>query len=150
MSSLLELREEMVSVLDGVLNTTGEFPVQIAPRRLMSPTPPVVDMWPGSQGEQRDPAAAGFGDVNGALLFTVRARVAAADNEAEQELLYAFCDEDDPRCVAAVLMDDQTLNGLASSVKVLGPSEPTIYQDIAGQTPLLGVQWRVEILNAES
>jgi len=107
-------------------------------------------MWPGSQGEQRDPAAAGFGDVNGALLFTVRARVAAADNEAEQELLYAFCDEDNPRCVAAALMEDQTLGGLAASVEVLGPSEPTIYQDIAGQTPLLGVQWRVEILNAES
>ncbi len=146
MSGLLELREEMVVVLEDVVGGVG-FAVQVSPRRLMSPTPPVIDMWPGNAGEQRDPAAAGFGDVNGALLFTVRARVAAADNEAEQELLYAFCDEESSSCVAAALMADQTLNGFASSVEVLGPNEPTIYQDVAGQTPLLGVQWRVEILN---
>ncbi len=147
MSSLLEIREAMVDTLDTVLNGNGGFPVQVLPQRWYAPTPPAIDMWPGNAGEQRDPAAAGFGDVNGALLFTVRARVAAVDNDAQQELLYTFCDEDDPHCVAAVLMDDQTLNGLASSVEVLGPNEPTIYQDIAGQTPLLGVQWRVEILN---
>jgi hypothetical protein len=146
-STLLELREEIVTVLEAALNVDGEFPVQVAARRLMSPTPPVVDMWPGNAGEIRDPVASGFGDLNGSILITVRARVAAADNEAEQELLYAFCDDEDLRCVAAALMSDQTLNGLASSIEVLGPSEPTIYQDIAGQTPLLGVQWRVEILN---
>ncbi len=147
MSGLLELREGIVAVLEDAIVAELGFAVQFSPRRLMSPTPPVIDMWPGNAGEQRDGAAAGFQDVNGALLFTVRARVAAADNEAEQELLYALCDEEDPACVAVALMADQTLNGLASSVEVLGPSEPTIYQDVAGQTPLLGVQWRVEILN---
>ncbi len=145
----LLVREGMADVLEQAFGGNG-FPVQVIPRRWYDPTPPAIDMWPGNAGEQRDPAAAGFGDINGALLFTVRARVAAVDNEAQQELLYSFCDDADPLCLAAALMDDQTLGGLASSVEVLGPSEPAIYQDIPAQAPLLGVQWRVEVLAVAS
>lgn len=148
-AALLDILDELRDVLDLSVNTTG-WPVQVSARRIFSPTPPAIDMWPGNAGEQRDVATVGFGDTAGTLLVTVRARVAAADHESQQDLLYGFCDTEDPRCVVEALMEDQTLGGLASSVNVLGPSEPTIYQDVAGQTPLLGVQWRVEILEAHS
>lgn len=148
-AGLLDILDELAATLDIAVNTTG-WPVQVSARRRFSPTPPALDMWPGNAGEQRDTATTGFQETAGTLLVTVRARVAAADHEAQQDLLYAFCDPADPCCVVDALMDDQTLGGLAASVEVLGPSEPTIYQDVAGQTPLLGVQWRVEILEAMS
>jgi hypothetical protein len=148
-STSLQLREQMAAILTTEM-LFAAFPVQVLPRRMGNPTPPSIDMWPGNGGEMRDYASAGFQTVGGALLFTVRARVAAADSEAQQELLYSFCDDDDPLCVAAALMDDQTLGGYAASVDVRGPSEPTIYQDVIGDPPLLGAQWRVLVEDAET
>jgi len=149
LSTSLELREAMAATLDTAM-LFASFPVQVLPRRMGNPTPPCIDMWPGNAGEMRDYTAAGMGDIAGAFLFTVRARVAAADSESQQELLYSFCDDEDPLCVAGVLMEDQTLGGYAASVDVTGPTEPTIYQDVIGDPPLLGAQWRVEVLNATS
>lgn len=148
-ASILDILDELAATLDAGLNG-GAGGVQIIARRSFTPSTPSIDMWPGNAGEQRDPDTAAFGDTAGALLATVRARVAASDHRAQQELLYQFCDDEGGMSVAAILMEDQTLSGLAGSVNVLGPSEPSIYQDVAGQVPLLGVQWRVEIIEADS
>src|SRR4029077_14865917 len=105
----LEVTSAIVTVLEGVLLAGVPYVLQVLKVRFGNPTPPCIDMWPGNAGTMHDDVSAGFGAVGGTHLFTVRARVAASDNEAQQELLYSFCDDLDPLSVAAALMDDQTL-----------------------------------------
>ena len=93
-----------------------ETEVQVTGRMNPNPTPPSIDIYPGDPF--RDTPTAGFQDVGGELLFTVRARVTTIDNIAGQDLLLRLMDDEDDISVAGTLMEDQTLNGLASSVFV--------------------------------
>lgn len=132
----------MASTLETALGDTVE---QVVGRLNPNPTPPSIDIYPGDPFRESEQAA--FGDVNGALIFTVRARVAAPDNPAAQDVLLNMMDDESDECVAFALMDDQTLNGLASSVKVDGPSGYVSFVDSGGEGALLGCTWRVTVLN---
>lgn len=145
---LADLFDEMAAKIDAVL--VSEFPeAQVHGRRQFSPTPPSIDIYPGDPFRDSTDGTAGFQDVNGALIATVRARVNTADNFAGQELLLRLMDEEDDISVAAALMDDQTLNGLASSVSVDGNSGYLQYID-SGAQPFLGCEWRVRVLRVYS
>lgn len=145
-ASLVDLLDEMADTLRAAVSDVG-FPVQVEPRYIISPTPPSLDIFPGDPA--REDASAGFGDVAGQLVFTVRARV-SGDQDAEQDLLLAFMDEEDDLSVAGALMADQTLNGFASSVYAQGPTGYRQYVDSGDAGSYLGCEWRVTVLRTFS
>ncbi len=150
-ASLADLLDEMQAKLLAVVGpAVTETEVQVVGRRNFNPTPPAIDIYPGDPFRE-SPGIAGFGETGGELIFTVRARVTTVDNIAGQELLLRFMDDEDPISVASTLMDDQTLNGLASSVYVEGNSGYLQY--VEGGTEggaLLGCEWRVRVLRVLS
>jgi hypothetical protein len=121
--------------------------IQVVGRQNLNPDGFAIDVYPADPF--RTPDAAGFGDITGAVNWVVRARI-AGDRDAEQDLLLLLMDEESDFAIATALMDDQTLNGLASSVEVDGPSGYTLYADGPGDSFRLGVEWRVTVLRAYS
>lgn len=145
MSGLIAIMDELAATLEAVIGTSvlGEDGAQIVPRLNLNPTGLSIDIYPGDPFT--DDTGAGFGDATGRLIFTVRARVNLADIDGGQEALLDLMDDESERSVAVTLLDDQTLNGRASSVYVEGPSGYQVYGDNPGS--MLGAQWRVTILN---
>jgi len=140
-SGLLAIMDELAATLEADIDSVE----QVTPRMNFKPTPPSIDIYPGDPFRTDEGAA--FQDVNGMLVFTVRARIATPDNEAAQDVLLGLMDDESDQCVAAVLQYDQTLNGLASSVEVEGPSGYQLFIDSGGEGALLGVTWQVNVLN---
>lgn len=122
--------------------------VQVEPRLVLNPTPPCIDIYPGTLARDRESAA--FDDIDGAYLFTVRARVSTADNEAGQDLLLRFMDDTDDLCVALALLDDPTLNGYAASLDVRDPTGYQLFESGGGDGALLGFQFTAMVLPGES
>lgn len=144
-AALSEIADELAAVIDAASIPNLE---QVRGRRVFSPTPPSIDIYPADPF--RRPDEAGFGDLNGAYLWTVRARVNPTDDEAWQDILLDLMDDDSANCVAAILEADQTLNGLAGEVVVDGPTGHRIYVEPSGEAALVGVEWTVAVLRAES
>ena len=150
MATLGDLMDEMADVLLAVVGpATAETEVQVTGRLNPNPTPPSIDIYPGDPF--RDVTTAGFQQTGGELLFTVRARVTTIDNTAGQNLLLRLMDDEDEISVAGTLMEDQTLNGLASSVYVESNTGYTRYLDGGAEgSGLLGCEWRVRVLRVTS
>lgn len=131
------------------LYTDSGISVQVEPRMLINPTEPSIDIYPADPFGVQD--TQGFGGQDPLLNFVVRARISTADQDAGQDMLLSFMDPEDPLSVAVALDDDQTLNGLAGSVYVTGPSGYTLFLDASGNGQgLLGCTWLVSVLNAKS
>lgn len=146
-ATLREIMDAMGNKLDGAYSSLDP-PVQVVARLNPNPTGLSIDIYPGdpfSQDETR-----GFGEDAGELIFTVRARTNTGDFDASQDLLLAMMDEEDDLCIAHALLDDDTLNGTASSVEVEPPSGFVRFQDLTGVHAYLGVQWRVTVVRARS
>src|SRR5690348_9063100 len=126
-ATLLEVAEAIRDKLDTVL-AASPFTVQVDPYRNLNPTPPSIDIYPADPFTEQ--AAASFKD-HGEVIFTVRARIGTADNDAGQDFLLRLMDEHDVLSVIDALEDDQTLNGTAGSIAVQGPSGHRIYEDVA-------------------
>lgn len=151
-ASLAELFDELANVILAVVGPqVSETEVQVVGRRNFNPTPPSIDIYPGDPFRDTLTSTAGFLQDAGELIVTVRARVTTVDNMAGQDLLLRFMDEEDPIGIAAVLQDDQTVNGLAESVFVDGNSGYVQYVEggVDGGA-LLGCEWRVRIIRAYS
>jgi hypothetical protein len=147
MPSLTNIMDAMAEQISAAMESADEV-IQVEPRMVFNPTPPAIDIYPAA--ELRDPATAGFEDLDGGYIFTVRARVSTADHEAGQDTLLRFCDDEDELCVPLALLDDPTLGGYATSLHILGTSGYTLYPDSGGNGALLGCQFRVLVLKAES
>lgn len=147
------LFDEMAATLANVV--AAEFPdlnFQTSGLRIFACSPPTLDMFPGDPFREDDDTAS-FGDVGGAELITVRARVTIADVAAGQRLLLRLMDDYDDISVAAALMDDQTLNGFASSVAVDGNTGHQLWGGTEGGDdggPVLGTAWRVRVMRVAS
>jgi hypothetical protein len=124
--------------------------LQVVGRLNPDPTPPSIDIYPPFADQARDQDSAGFGDVVGRVILTVRVRVTTVDHDAGQNLLLRFMDEEDDLSLVHAIMDDQTLNGLAGSVYAVGPSGYTRYPDSGGDGDLLGCEWNVSLMRAYS
>lgn len=145
----------MDGLADVIRDATPIDDLQVEPRLNVNPTSPSIDVYPGDPLD--DPDSQAFGQIGGALIFTVRARVSTADSYAGQDLLLSLMDAESAMSISAALQDDQTLNGLATSVKVEGPSGYEQFVDPGstskghlGGTALLGCTWRVTVLRAFS
>lgn len=127
---------------------SASFPVQVRGRLIPNPTPPCIDIVPGQPSRENE--LAGFGDLMGGLVFTVRARVTTADNEAGQDLLLSFMDDEHDLSIAEALEADQTLGGLVASVDVNALTGFIPYTDPGSEGQLLGCEWQVTVVNATS
>lgn len=142
-----DVLDAMADQIRSVLDDVTDVQVQVEPRMVISPTPPAVDMWPGDVSRDRESAAF---DDDGGWFFTIRARVSTADQDAGQDLLLALMDDVNPLSVGSALMDDQTLNGTATSVDVTNQTGYVLVPDAGGEGALLGCLWTVLVLKAYS
>jgi hypothetical protein len=145
---LIDVLEELAATLQAAADADPEpyvADMQIGALRNFNPTPPTIDIYPGDPSRDTFDTAA-FNEIGGELDITVRARVSTADNQAGQQLLLRFMDDDDDMSIAGTLMEDQTLNGLASSVYVDGFTGFELHDGAADGGPLLGVRWHVRLL----
>jgi hypothetical protein len=150
--SLISVLDEMVTTLEGAFDADTDLSnagihVQVWPFLNMNPTPPSIDIYPGDPAGESD--ATGFGEQRRASIFTVRARI-TGDHQASQKFILRLIDPSDALCVEDVLMEDQTLNSVASSVFVDVPSGLISFVDSGQQGAMMGVLWRVKILVANT
>lgn len=144
MAALDAILDEVKATLEGVMGTAplGESGFQVVVLVNLTPGDRSIDIYPAPdfRGE-----GAGFGEVAGAYVFTVRARV-NGDVDGAQRALLPLMDDEHALCLAAALQDDQSLNGLATSVSVVGPTGFGWQMD-SGVQPMIGCTWEVSILN---
>lgn len=126
----------------------SDVKVEVYDLMQVAPSTPAIDIYPADPFREKE--SAGFGQISGAYMFTVRARIDVADHEASQDILLAFMDDEDDLSVANALLEDQTLAGNASSVDVDGPSGYIRYIEVDRHADLLGVEWKVRLLPAYS
>lgn len=144
-----QIMDEMAAQISAAVDALAPdtIYVQVEPRMVINPTPPCIDLYPGASSRDRDTAAF---DDDGGYLFTVRARVSTADNEAGQDLLLRFMDDTDDMCIAVALLDEPTLNGYASSLDVRDTTGYQLYESTGGEGALLGFQFTTMVLAASS
>lgn len=147
-AGLVEIMDEMADQIRAALVTVTDVDIQVEPRMILSPSPPSIDIYPGEQS--RDSETAAFDDVNGGYLFTVRARINTTDDVAAQDLLLAFMDDTDDLCLALALLDDPTLNALASDVDVRNPTGYIVYPEPTGEGAWLGFQFTALVIPANT
>lgn len=142
MSLVTILDELAVQIADAV----GDD-VQVISRMNFNPTPPSIDMYPGDSVS--DDQTAAFDDDTGGWFITVRARVGTSDNEAGQDDLLEFMDDEGTRSIALAVLDDPTIGGTATSADI---SSQTGYMLVP--TPdggaYLGCLWTFLIIPARS
>ncbi len=148
LGGMVDLMDEMAAQIRNAYTSVTDVDVQVEPRLVINPTPPCIDIYPGDPS--RDTESAAFDDLTGGYLFTVRARVSTADSEAGQDLLLAFMDDTNDLCLVQALEDEPTLNGLADDLSVRGVTGYVLFPDLGGDGALLGCQWTVLVLAANS
>ncbi len=150
---LIDVFEGLAAKLQTAMDADPDVEhMQITPRqgstdplRNFNPTPPSIDIYPSDP--RQDPLeTAGFTEIGGELLITIRARVGTVDNAAAQRLLLRFMDDDDAISIAGNLMDDQTTGGLTGSVFVDGYTGFGLYDGAADGGPLLGATWHARVI----
>lgn len=126
--------ELLQDVADALAPLADEIPeLNIYPLWTDTPTPPALDVYPGSPFQ----TGAGFGPANNQVFLTVRARVAMHDPTAGQQVLLRLLDPADPACVERALGD-------VVAVTEAGVSGFTQYADDAPVNErMLGCEWRV-------
>lgn len=148
MATLAAILDEMADTIRNVLDNTTDVQVQVESRMVLNPTPPTIDIYPTDPSS--DPDLDAMGEYLGGELITVRARVTTADNEAGQDLLLAFMDDEDPLSLMAALNDDLTLNGLADTLDVRYRSGYALFPSAQGDGVYLGFVLNVVVVKARS
>lgn len=145
MSALTDILDAMGAAIEALV--TDDPSIQVVARMNLSPQAPTsIDIYPSDPF--RGDETTGFGERAGELVFTVRARVTTSDIDAAQEKLLALLDDEHDLCLAAALEADDTLGGLVSQLVVDGDTGYRIFEDPPGA--MLGVAWRVRVINATS
>jgi hypothetical protein len=144
MSRMTAVMDRMAELIRDAVVATGEVDIQVEPRMILKPTTPSVDVFPGDPAKEFEAAA--FGDMAGDDMYTVRARVAVNDYEANQDLLYEFMDEESDLCVPIAILNDPTLGGTAYSVDVRSFSGVVLYPSPDGTVTHIGCQWGFKVI----
>lgn len=142
-ASVLEIMLALGGQLDEQLAATPALEgLQVAALFVRDPTPPCIDIYPGDPfGEQ-----VAFDHTSRELLFTIRARVDAADVDAGQELLLGLMDRG-PGSVLGAHGADRTLGGAVDTSVLEGPTGFSAYAATQGAATgsLLGCEWRLRV-----
>lgn len=127
--------------------STAGVDVQVYARIPPNPSLPAIDLFPGEPAFDTETAA--FADIYGGDFLTVRARVDNNDHEANQDIIVDFMDRYSDMSVAAAIMDDPTLGGLAN-LDVRSGTGLRAYSGADGATIAFGAEWTVLVLRIES
>ena len=73
-----------------------------------------------------------------------------ADNTAGQDLLLSFMDPTSTLSVGQALYDEPSLNGYANDLDIVAQTGYVLFPDPGGEGALLGCQWTVRVLPANS
>lgn len=149
LSAIVDILDQMAATLNEVMgpDALGENSIQVVGRLNLQPQSPTsVDIYPGDPF--RDPESAGFGDIDGIYIFTVRARVTTPDADGAQDQLLALMDDENDLCLAAALESNPTLDGWVGQLRVDGNTGFRVFDDPPGS--MLGCSWRVRVINAPS
>lgn len=139
----------MLDGLADVLRTTvaatlaaDDIDIQVEPRMTPNMSAPIcIDIY--QSGLARSSAAAGFGDISGQYVITVRARSNPNDSDEVSDIFVDMQDDFHDLSVAAALESSPTLNGYATDVAV-DPDGFDAGLEFPGVTsPLIGCTWRV-------
>lgn len=147
-ATLAEIMDALADQIRDALDDVTDVAVQVEGRMILSPTPPVIDIYPADPSNDQELRA--FGDMVGGELLTVRARVNTADHEAGQELLLALMDDEDPLSIVQAIYDDKTLGGIAATLDCRGRSGYVTFIDTVAEAALLGATWDVVVVKAKS
>jgi hypothetical protein len=119
------------------------------PKIVWNPTPPCIDILPADPFIER----ATFGPGGGyEAVYTVRARVTTADQQAGQELLLQLLDPHGPLSMWAALEADSTLGGVVQDSNLESVSGFQPYEAPGGVATggssgaLLGCEWRLRVV----
>lgn len=128
--------------IGGELAANG-IDIVVEPRFVMQPAEGIcIDMYPGEPSRSSD--AAGYGDLSGMYVITVRARVTVNDSSSGIDVLTDMADDQHALSVAAALSADTTLGGWATDVYVDADGFSGLGQFPVGTAaPMLGCTWRV-------
>lgn len=122
---------------------------EIEPRLVLSPSEsPCIDIYPGESS--RSSAEAAFGDLSGAYVVTVRARVTVNDEDSAQDVLTDMVDDTHALSIAAALDSDQSLDGWTTFVAVDADGFSGLLDMSAPGRPMVGCTWRVLVGQAVS
>lgn len=145
---LIDLFDEMAEKILDVVGPAapGQPEFQVVLFRNPYPTPPSIDIFPADTAREDD--TRGFQEHGGTHMVTVRFRFTSVDEIAGHELLYRVMDEEDDISIVAALEDDQTLNGLASSVVCVQSSGMREYPERGGSH--LGCDWLFKVVRVLS
>lgn len=143
-----ELANAIRADIGSVLAADG-IDATIEPRFVLSPSEGIcIDVFPGAP--PRDSGYAAFGDVSGAYVVTVRARVTVNDYVEMQDILADMIDDQHALSVAACVVADQSLDGWTTQVFV-DPDGFSGLQDFSlPGVPLVGCTWRLLVAAALS
>lgn len=146
MASLREVMDALRDQIEAVM-ASADVDVQVYGRMVFNPSPPTIDMWPANPPVEE--GTAGMGDVQGGDLLTVRARVDTNDQESNQDVLLDLMDVQHDMSLAAAIMVDPLLGGLAS-LDVRGWTGLLPYTNADGTTLFVGAEWTVLALRTPS
>lgn len=126
----------------------GDWDFQVEPRYVHQPTPPTVDVFAGA-ASAREVELAGFGDIAGAYVLTVRVRSATPDTDAADDILTELLDDDSDYCLATAILDDETLGGYAMTLAFQDFSGLRVYGEPPGGF-WLGFEYTIIVVAAHS
>jgi hypothetical protein len=147
-AGLQDIITALADQIRSVLEQVDEIDVQVEPRWVVVPSPLTVDVYFGDPS--RDDASAGFDDVSGAYILTVRARINTPDFDAAYDILVALADDTDDLSLAMAILDEPTLNGYAGSLHLRDFSGLRAFERISGDGADLGFQITALVIPAES
>ena len=150
MSTLATILTELAGVIRDTVDDVTDVDVQVEDMIVINPTTPCIDMWPATPSSDIEPTGFSAHLGNEGELITVRARVAATDSRAEQELLLALMDEEDPLSVAAAVLEDTSLNGTASDVALRDRTGFLPVLDVTGSVSMISCEWTFMVVKALS
>jgi hypothetical protein len=140
--------DQMATQIRETLDDVTDVTFQVEGRMILNPTPPTIDIYPGDPSRGTD--SAGYEDILGEHLFTVRARVNPTDNEANQDLLLDLMDDEHDLSIPAALYTDETLAGTVTGLDVRNVSGFVLVPMADGTGVHIGCLWTVAAIPARS
>lgn len=138
------IMDALATQIRSVIDDVTDVAVQVEGRWVTNPTPPTIDIYPADPSS--DPELRAFGELLGAELLTVRARVPMGDTDAGQDLLLAFMDDEDPLSIAQAINENDTLDGIVD-IDVRSRSG---YVRFVEQGDYMGCLWQLVAVKARS
>ena len=142
------LRDVLDGLADVLRSSVGaslaadDIDIQIEPRLVTTQSAPIcIDVFQGDLS--RSSASAGFGDLSGLYVLTVRARANTNDGDEWQDILIDMLDDFHDLSIGAALESSPLLNGYATDVSVDPDGFSGMLAFPGVPNDIVGATWRV-------